>query len=60
MLKFCLFVADLSKNRFGEVPDEVTAFYFLEKLLLYHNTIRNVPDTIGMLQSLNYLDLRLV
>ncbi|XP_077297093.1 leucine-rich-repeats and calponin homology domain protein isoform X2 [Arctopsyche grandis] len=50
-------LADLSKNRFGEIPDEVTAFYFLERLLLYHNAIRSVPDTVGMLQSLSYLDL---
>ncbi|XP_033209677.1 leucine-rich repeat and calponin homology domain-containing protein-like isoform X2 [Belonocnema kinseyi] len=49
--------ADLSKNRFCELPEEVTEFPFLEKLHLYHNAIRVIPDTVVMLQSLNYLDL---
>lgn len=53
-------VADLSKNRFGELPEEVTEFPFLEKLHLYHNAIRIIPETVAMLQSLNYLDLRSV
>lgn len=55
-----LFVADLSKNRFGELPVEVTEFYFLERLQLYHNTIRSIPDSVVYLQSLIYLDLRWV
>ncbi|CAG9784632.1 unnamed protein product [Diatraea saccharalis] len=50
-------VADLSKNRFSEVPDEVTAYVYLEKLLLSQNVIRSVPGTVGGLQSLTYLDL---
>ncbi|KZC10994.1 Leucine-rich repeat and calponin homology domain-containing protein 3 [Dufourea novaeangliae] len=49
--------ADLSKNRFAELPEEVTEFPFLEKLHLYHNAIRIIPETVAMLQSLNYLDL---
>ncbi|KAF3421390.1 hypothetical protein E2986_10723 [Frieseomelitta varia] len=53
-------VADLSKNRFAELPEEVTEFLFLEKLHLYHNAIRIIPETVAMLQSLNYLDLRSV
>jgi Leucine-rich repeat (LRR) protein len=58
-LRSCFsFVADLSKNRFGELPVEVTEFYFLERLLLYHNTIRSIPDSVVYLQSLIYLDLR--
>jgi Leucine-rich repeat (LRR) protein len=51
-------VSDLSKNRFGELPLEVTDFYSLETLQLYHNTIRSIPDTIVYLQSLTFLDLR--
>ncbi|XP_015610286.2 leucine-rich repeat and calponin homology domain-containing protein 3 isoform X2 [Cephus cinctus] len=50
-------IADLSKNRFTELPEEVTEFPFLEKLHLYHNAIRVIPETVVMLQSLNYLDL---
>ncbi|XP_018351034.1 PREDICTED: leucine-rich repeat and calponin homology domain-containing protein 3 isoform X3 [Trachymyrmex septentrionalis] len=50
-------IADLSKNRFSELPEEVTEFSFLEKLHLYHNAIRIIPETVVMLQSLNYLDL---
>ncbi|XP_028163615.1 leucine-rich repeat and calponin homology domain-containing protein 1 isoform X1 [Ostrinia furnacalis] len=50
-------VADLSKNRFSEVPDEVTTYVYLEKLLLSQNIIRSVPGTVGGLQSLTYLDL---
>lgn len=54
----CFIVPDLSKNRFCDLPEEVTEFPFLEKLHLYHNAIRIIPDTIVRLQSLNYLDLR--
>ncbi|XP_013181297.1 PREDICTED: leucine-rich repeat and calponin homology domain-containing protein 1-like isoform X2 [Papilio xuthus] len=50
-------VADLSKNRFSDVPDEVTTYVYLEKLLLSQNIIRSVPETVGGLQSLTYLDL---
>ncbi|XP_052747218.1 leucine-rich repeat and calponin homology domain-containing protein isoform X2 [Bicyclus anynana] len=50
-------VADLSKNRFSEVPEEVTTYIYLEKLLLSQNIIRTVPDGVGGLQSLTYLDL---
>ncbi|XP_049870809.1 leucine-rich repeat and calponin homology domain-containing protein isoform X2 [Pectinophora gossypiella] len=50
-------IADLSKNRFSDVPDEVTTYVYLEKLLLSQNVIRNVPDAVGGLQSLTYLDL---
>ncbi|XP_067007214.2 leucine-rich repeat and calponin homology domain-containing protein isoform X2 [Anabrus simplex] len=50
-------IADLSKNRFIELPVEVTEFCSLERLELYHNTIRSIPDTVVYLQSLLYLDL---
>ncbi|XP_026745611.1 leucine-rich repeat and calponin homology domain-containing protein 1-like [Trichoplusia ni] len=50
-------VADLSKNRFSELPDEVTSYVYLEKLLLSQNIIRTVPNAVGGLQSLTYLDL---
>lgn len=59
-MEYFLSVTDLSKNRFSELPEEVTEFPFLEKLHLYHNAIRIIPETVVMLQSLNYLDLRFV
>ncbi|GBP31359.1 Leucine-rich repeat and calponin homology domain-containing protein 3 [Eumeta japonica] len=49
---------DLSKNRFAEVPDEVTTYVYLEKLFLSQNVLRCLPDAVGCLQSLTYLDLR--
>lgn len=52
-----LFVSDLSKNRFGELPEEVLHFHFLERLQCYHNAIRYIPDTVSSLQCLNFLDL---
>ncbi|KAJ3634166.1 hypothetical protein MTP99_011071 [Tenebrio molitor] len=50
-------IADLSKNRFSELPEEVTSFHFLEKLHCYHNAIRYIPDSIVNLQCLMYVDL---
>ncbi|XP_052129098.1 leucine-rich repeat and calponin homology domain-containing protein isoform X2 [Frankliniella occidentalis] len=49
--------ADLSKNRFWDLPIEVTEFTSLERLELYHNTIRCIPDNVVYLQSLVHLDL---
>nr|CAD7404652.1 unnamed protein product [Timema poppensis] len=48
----------MSKNRFVELPLEVTEFYWLERLILYHNTIRAIPDNVVYLQCLKHLDLR--
>lgn len=53
----CIFFSDLSKNRFSELPEEVTDFHFLERLQCYHNAIRLIPDSISSLQCLNFLDL---
>ncbi|GAB0100037.1 leucine-rich repeat and calponin homology domain-containing protein [Sergentomyia squamirostris] len=50
--------ADLSRNRFCELPEDVTSFPFLETLLVYHNAIRSIPETVKGLHSLTYLDLR--
>nr|XP_015835426.1 PREDICTED: leucine-rich repeat and calponin homology domain-containing protein 1 isoform X1 [Tribolium castaneum] len=50
-------IADLSKNRFSELPEEVTTFHFLEKLHCYHNAIRYIPDSIINLQCLVFVDL---
>lgn len=54
---FC-FLTDLSRNRFCELPEDVTSFAFLERLLLYHNAIRSIPESVRGLHSLTYLDLR--
>ncbi|KAL5281040.1 LRCH3 family protein [Megaselia abdita] len=51
-------IADLSRNRFCELPEEVTDFSFMETLLLYHNGIRSISPSIKSLTSLTYLDLR--
>ncbi|XP_055682493.1 leucine-rich repeat and calponin homology domain-containing protein isoform X2 [Lutzomyia longipalpis] len=50
--------ADLSRNRFCELPEDVTSFPFMETLLVYHNAIRSIPETVKELRSLTYLDLR--
>lgn len=50
-------VADLSKNRFSEVPAEVTDYTSLEQLNLYQNVIKHLSDSLAALQSLTHLIL---
>jgi len=50
-------LADMSRNKLTEIPVECTYFPSLEKLILYHNVIRSIPDTLASLQSLQLLDL---
>lgn len=50
--------ADLSKNRFTELPDDICQYPFLEKLIIYHNVIRNIPESVCKMHSLQYLDIR--
>jgi len=50
-------IADLSRNKLIEVPGECTDYPSLERLLLYHNVIKSIPDTISTLKSLQYLDI---
>ncbi|TRY57385.1 hypothetical protein DNTS_024965 [Danionella cerebrum] len=49
--------ADLSKNRFCEIPPEVCLFAPLESLNLYHNCIKVVPEAIANLQMLTYINI---
>ncbi|XP_006632703.2 leucine-rich repeat and calponin homology domain-containing protein 2 isoform X2 [Lepisosteus oculatus] len=49
--------ADLSKNRFMEIPPEVCLFAPLESLNLYHNCIKCIPEAIINLQMLTYLNI---
>ncbi|XP_056396253.1 leucine-rich repeat and calponin homology domain-containing protein 2 isoform X3 [Hyla sarda] len=49
--------ADLSKNRFTEIPLDVCLFAPLETLNLYHNCIKCIPETIKNLQMLTYLNI---
>ncbi|XP_059352731.1 leucine-rich repeat and calponin homology domain-containing protein 1-like isoform X2 [Daphnia carinata] len=49
--------SDLSKNKLSELPNEITRFTALEKLNLYHNVIRFIPETVMYLQCLTYLDI---
>ncbi|XP_031618851.1 leucine-rich repeat and calponin homology domain-containing protein isoform X3 [Contarinia nasturtii] len=51
-------IADLSRNRLCELPEDVTGFPFLETLLMYHNSLRSIPESIRGLYSLSFLDLR--
>lgn len=51
-------ISDLSRNRFCELPEDVTTFIFLEQLFLYQNIMKSVPQSIRNLTSLTYLDLR--
>ncbi|XP_067121970.1 DISP complex protein LRCH3 isoform X2 [Centruroides vittatus] len=49
--------ADLSKNRFTELPSEICEFFLLEQLDCYHNVMRAIPESVITLQSLSYLNL---
>uniref|UniRef100_A0A8C8VJL4 Leucine rich repeats and calponin homology domain containing 2 n=1 Tax=Pelusios castaneus TaxID=367368 RepID=A0A8C8VJL4_9SAUR len=49
--------ADLSKNRFTEIPSDVWLFAPLETLNLYHNCIKSIPEAIKNLQMLTYLNI---
>ncbi|XP_018427770.1 PREDICTED: leucine-rich repeat and calponin homology domain-containing protein 4 [Nanorana parkeri] len=49
--------ADLSKNRFSEVPGELCQLVSLESLNLYHNCLRSLPECICNLQALTYLNI---
>ena len=51
------FLTDLSRNKLTELPQECTDYYSLERLVLYHNSIRSIPDSVIYLQSLQFLDL---
>ncbi|XP_078268396.1 leucine-rich repeat and calponin homology domain-containing protein 2 isoform X8 [Rhinoraja longicauda] len=49
--------ADLSKNRFIDIPQELCLFAPLETLHLYHNCIKCIPETIVNLQMLTFLNI---
>uniref|UniRef100_A0A663EXX6 Leucine rich repeats and calponin homology domain containing 2 n=1 Tax=Aquila chrysaetos chrysaetos TaxID=223781 RepID=A0A663EXX6_AQUCH len=49
--------ADLSKNRFTEIPPDIWLFAPLETLNLYHNCIKSIPESIKNLQMLTYLNI---
>ncbi|GAB1600914.1 leucine-rich repeat and calponin homology domain-containing protein 4-like isoform X2 [Argonauta hians] len=49
--------ADISKNRFTEIPPEVGEYASLERLNCYHNLIRTIPENVGHLQVLTHLNL---
>ncbi|XP_063049224.1 leucine-rich repeat and calponin homology domain-containing protein 1 [Engraulis encrasicolus] len=49
--------ADLSRNRLCDVPPELFHWVALERLSLYHNSIRSVPDTLTSLHTLNTLNI---
>ncbi|XP_034991001.1 leucine-rich repeat and calponin homology domain-containing protein 4 isoform X2 [Zootoca vivipara] len=49
--------ADLSRNRFAEVPEDACHLMSLEGLSLYHNCLRSIPPAIANLQALTYLNV---
>ncbi|XP_053574333.1 leucine-rich repeat and calponin homology domain-containing protein 4 [Bombina bombina] len=49
--------ADLSKNRFSEVPGDICQLVSLESLNLHHNCLRTLPSAIENLQALTYLNI---
>lgn len=55
-----LFVSfiDLSRNRFTEFPRILCSFFSLERLNLYHNAIKSIPEQIVQIHMLKILDLR--
>ena len=51
-------LADLSRNRFTEFPRILCSFFSLERLNLYHNAIKSIPEQIVQIHMLKTLDLR--
>jgi len=49
--------ADLSRNLFIEFPSILSTFRSLERLNLYHNAMKTIPEEICQLQQLKHLDL---
>ncbi len=53
-----LLVLDLSRNGFVEFPRILCAFFSLERLNLYHNAIKSIPEQIVQIYMLKVLNLR--
>ncbi|NWH25774.1 LRCH3 protein, partial [Grus americana] len=51
---------DLSRNRLSELPAEACHFVSLESLNLYQNCIRYIPEAVLNLQSLTFLNIRVL
>ncbi|XP_032091027.1 leucine-rich repeat and calponin homology domain-containing protein 4 isoform X2 [Thamnophis elegans] len=49
--------ADLSRNRFAEVPEDACHLMSLEGLSLYHNCLRSLPPAMANLQALTHLNV---
>ncbi|UJR08785.1 hypothetical protein I4U23_013041 [Adineta vaga] len=49
--------ADLSRNHFVEFPRILCSFFSLERLNLYHNAIKSIPEQIAQIHLLKVLDL---
>ncbi|NXC25389.1 LRCH3 protein, partial [Campylorhamphus procurvoides] len=52
--------SDLSRNRLSELPAEACHFVSLESLNLYQNCIRYIPEAVLNLQSLTFLNIRVL
>lgn len=49
---------DLSRNHLSEFPRIFCSFFSLERLNLYHNTIKIIPEQIVQIRMLKVLNLR--
>ncbi|KAL3846998.1 hypothetical protein ACJMK2_017937 [Sinanodonta woodiana] len=49
--------ADLSKNRFSEIPKELCEYVSMERLNCYSNVIKSIPEVFIQLQALTYVNL---
>ncbi|CAF1109658.1 unnamed protein product [Rotaria sordida] len=50
-------IADLSRNHFIEFPRILCSFFSLERLNLYNNVIKSIPEQIIQIRMLKTLDL---
>lgn len=58
MLLFRLSLLDVSRNQLAALPEGISCCTALVELLLEHNCLEQLPDSIQQLQSLRTLNIR--